>query len=68
MVNNGKQIIEYKVSDSKTILQILKEDLSFSSRLITKIKNNILLNEQIVKTFDTANVGDILRVDLSFCR
>ena len=66
MVNNGKQIIEYKVSDSKTILQILKEDLSFSSRLITKIKNNILLNEQIVKTFDTANVGDILRVDLSF--
>ena len=66
MVNNGKQIIEYKVSDSKTILQILKEDLSFSSRLITKIKNNILLNEQIVKTYDTTNVGDILRIDLSF--
>ena len=46
MVNNGKQIIEYKVSDSKTILQILKEDLSFSNRLITKIKNNIFLNDK----------------------
>jgi RluA family pseudouridine synthase len=66
MVNNGKQIIEYKVSDSKTILQILKEDLSFSSRLITKIKNNILLNKQIVKTYDTAEIGDILKIDLGY--
>ena len=66
MVNNGKQIIEYKVSDSKTILQILKEDLSFSSRLLTKVKNNILLNDKACKTCDTANIGDILKIDLSY--
>ncbi len=66
MVNNGKQIIEYKVSDSKTILQILKEDLSFSSRLVTKVKNNILLNDEDAKTYDTANIGDIIKIDLSF--
>ena len=66
MVNNGKQIIEYKVSDSKTILQILKEDLSFSSRLLTKVKNNILLNDKVCKTYDTAEIGDILKIDLSY--
>ena len=36
MVNNGKQIIEYKVSNSKTILQILKEE-TYTSRI-----NNII--------------------------
>ena len=66
MVNNGKQIIEYKVQNSKTILQVLKEDLSFSNRLISKVKNNILLNDKLVKTFDTAEIGDIITVDLSF--
>jgi RluA family pseudouridine synthase len=66
MVNNGKQIIEYKVSDSKTILQILKEDLSFSNRLISKIKNNVLLNDKNAKTYDTAQVGDIVKVDIGF--
>lgn len=66
MVNNGKQIIEYKVSDSKTILQILKEDLSFSSRLLTKVKNNILLNDKVCKTYDTAEIGDILKIDLGY--
>ena len=66
MVNNGKQIIEYKVSDSKTILQILKEDLSFSNRLISKIKNDVLLNDKNTKTYDTARVGDIVKVDIGF--
>ena len=66
MVNNGKQIIEYKVSDSKTILQILKEDLSFSNRLISKIKNDVLLNDKNAKTYDTARVGDIVKVDIGF--
>ena len=66
MVNNGKQIIEYKVSDSKTILQILKEDLSFSNRLISKIKNDVLLNDKNTKTNDTARVGDIVKVDIGF--
>lgn len=66
MVNNGKQTIEYKVSNTKTILQILKEDLSFSSRLLTKVKNNILLNDKVCKTYDTAEIGDILKLDLSY--
>ena len=66
MVNNGKRIIEYKVQNSKTILQVLKEDLSFSNRLISKVKNNILLNDKSVKTYDTAEIGDIIKVDLSF--
>ena len=66
MVNNGKQIIEYKVSDSKTILQILKEDLSFSNRLISKIKNDVLLNDKNAKTYDTARVGDVVKVDIGF--
>ena len=66
MVNNGKQIIEYKVSDSKTILQILKEDLSFSNRLISKIKNDVLLNNKNAKTYDIARVGDIVKVDIGF--
>jgi 23S rRNA pseudouridine1911/1915/1917 synthase len=66
MVNNGKQIIEYTVSKPKTILQILKEDLSFSNRLISKIKNDVLLNDKNVKTYDTAEVGDILKIDIGF--
>jgi len=66
MVNNGKQIIEYKVQNAKTILQVLKEDLSFSNRLISRIKNSILLNDKSVKTYDTAEIGDIVKVDLSF--
>ena len=66
MVNNGKQIIEYEVKNSKTILQILKEDLSFSNRLISKIKNDVLLNDKNAKTYDTARVGDIVKVDISF--
>ena len=66
MVNNGKQIIEYTTSKSKTILQILKEDLSFSNRLISKIKNNVLLNDKSAKTYDTAEIGDVLKVDIGF--
>ena len=66
MVNNGKQIIEYTVSKSKTILQILKEDLSFSNRLISKIKNDVLLNDKSAKTYDTAEIGDIIKVDIGF--
>ncbi len=66
MVNTGKQVLEYKVSSSKTIKQILKEDLSFSKRLILKIKNNILLNNKIAKTYDTASSGDILKIDLGY--
>ena len=66
MVNNGKQIIEYTASKSKTILQILKEDLSFSNRLISKIKNDVLLNDKSAKTYDTAEIGDIIKVDIGF--
>lgn len=66
MVNNGKQIIEYTTSKSKTILQILKEDLSFSNRLISKIKNDVLLNDKSAKTYDTAEIGDILKIDIGF--
>jgi 23S rRNA pseudouridine1911/1915/1917 synthase len=66
MVNNGKQIIEYTVSMPKTILQILKEDLSFSNRLISKIKNDVLLNDKSAKTYDTAEIGDIIKVDIGF--
>ena len=66
MVNNGKQIIEYKVQNSKTILQVLKEDLSFSNRLISKIKNDVLLNDKNTKTYDTVKIGDIVKVDISF--
>ena len=66
MVNNGKQIIEYEVQNSKTILQILKEDLSFSNRLISKVKNSILLNDKSAKTYDTAEIGDVVKIDLSF--
>ena len=66
MVNNGKQIIEYTASKSKTILQILKEDLSFSNRLISKIKNDVLLNDKSAKTYDTAEIGDIIKIDIGF--
>ena len=66
MVNNGKQIIEYTASKSKTILQILKEDLSFSNRLISKIKNDVLLNDKSAKAYDTAEIGDVLKVDIGF--
>ena len=66
MVNNGKQTIEYEVQNSKAILQILKEDLSFSNRLISKVKNSILLNDKSAKTYDTAEIGDVVKIDLSF--
>jgi 23S rRNA pseudouridine1911/1915/1917 synthase len=66
MVNNGKQIIEYTATKSKTILQILKEDLSFSNRLISKIKNDVLLNDKSAKTYDTTEIGDVLKVDIGF--
>ena len=66
MVNNGKQVIEYEVQNFKTILQILKEDLSFSNRLISKVKNSILLNDKSAKTYDTAEIGDVLKIDISF--
>jgi 23S rRNA pseudouridine1911/1915/1917 synthase len=44
----------------------LKEDLSFSNRLISKIKNDVLLNDKSAKTYDTAEIGDIIKVDIGF--
>lgn len=60
--------LKYKVKDSKIINQILKEDLSFSSRLLYKLikSNQIYLNGNICDTRNIANIGDILTINFDY--
>ena len=60
--------LKYKVKDSKIINQILKEDLSLSSRLLYKLikSNQIYLNGNICDTRNIANIGDILTINFDY--
>ena len=61
-------VLKYIVVESKTINQILKNDLHISSRLLYKLINNkaIYLNDVVCDTRNNVKHGDILSVDLSY--
>ena len=60
--------LTYIVKNSKTINQILKNDLYISSRLLYKLISNelVYLNNKKCDTRTNANIGDIVSVDLSY--
>ena len=60
--------LTYIVKNSKTINQILKNDLYISSRLLYKLISNelVYLNNKKCDTRTNANIGDTVSVDLSY--
>lgn len=59
--------LKYIVKQTKTLKELLREDLSISERLYKKIKEDrIFVNGKHAKNYEKVNKNDIVEVDLDF--
>lgn len=62
-------VIKYEINDSKkSINDILLADLKISNRLLYKLikSNKIFLNNELIDTRKSAQLGDIISIDLNY--
>lgn len=65
--NSNKMIIEYKITNEKSVLEICKDKLHISSRLFAKLKKeHIYLNNKLLNTYTPLKNGDILTIDMGY--